>query len=118
MELGNRHIGTWVVYCAIYVVSFAGLSLFTWVNLERRQPDHLIDLLAKISGGSFGIALFAGLSWEVIRFMVLFAPMLERKLINRGMEEAHQKWEAWLKRRDEAQANNQPFDEPPPSRQK
>ena len=51
--------------------------------------------------------------------MVLFAPMLERKLINRGMElgkkEAHQKWEDWLKRRDEAKANNQPFNEPPPS---
>ena len=58
--------------------------------------------------------------------MVLFAPMLERKLINRGMElgkelgmeEERQKWQAWLKRRDEAEANNQPFDEPPPSLQK
>jgi hypothetical protein len=137
VELGNRHIGTWVVYCAIYVVSFAGLSLFTWGNLEERRPDHLVDLLAKISGGAFGIALFAGLSWEVIRFMVLFAPILERKLINRGVElgieqgleqgrkegvelgkgEAHRKWEAWIKRRDEAQANNQPFNEPSPSQE-
>jgi hypothetical protein len=141
VELGNRHIGTWVVYCAIYVVSFAGLSLFTWGNLEERRPDHLVDLLAKISGGAFGIALFAGLSWEVIRFMVLFAPILERKLINRGVElgieqgleqgleqgrkegvelgkgEERQRWEAWIKRRDEAQANNQPFNEPSPSQE-
>ena len=47
--------------------------------------------------------------------MVLFAPILERKLINRGKEEERQRWQAWLKRRDEAQANNQPFDEPAPS---
>lgn len=34
----------------------------------------------------------------------------------KGQEEERQKWEAWLKRYDDAKANNQPFDEPPPSR--
>ena len=47
--------------------------------------------------------------------MVLFAPMLKKKLIDQGRKEANQRWEAWLKRRDEAEANNQPFNEPPPS---
>ena len=35
-----------------------------------------------------------------------------------GRQETHDAWEAWLKRRDEANANNQPFDEPPPSHTK
>ena len=51
--------------------------------------------------------------------MVLFAPMLKKWIEERAREEgrrqANQRWEAWLKRREEAEANGQPFDEPPPS---
>ncbi len=32
-----------------------------------------------------------------------------------GQEELQELWESWNKRREEALANNQPFDEPPPS---
>jgi flagellar biosynthesis/type III secretory pathway protein FliH len=32
-----------------------------------------------------------------------------------GQEELQELWESWNKRREEAFANNQPFDEPPPS---
>ncbi len=39
-----------------------------------------------------------------------------RKGLRKGKKEEHQRWAAWLKRYDEAKANNQPFDEPPPSR--
>ena len=31
------------------------------------------------------------------------------------MEEAHQAWEAWNERRLQAEANGEPFNEPPPS---
>jgi hypothetical protein len=34
-----------------------------------------------------------------------------------GKGEERQRWEAWIKRRDEAQANNQPFNEPSPSQE-
>ena len=47
--------------------------------------------------------------------MVILAPMLRKKFIDQGRKEANQRWEAWLRRRDEAEANNQHFDEPPPS---
>ena len=59
--------------------------------------------------------------------MVLFAPLLKKKFIDQGRKEGlaegekrgqkaeHQRWEAWLKRRDEAEANGLPFNEPPPS---
>ena len=127
MEIVIRNPVTWMVYAAIYVVSFAGLTAFLWLGLEPRQPANLVDLLAKVSGGSLGIALFAALSWELVKPMVLFAPMLKKKFIDQGREEGlaegeergqkaeRQRWEAWLQRRNEAEANNQPFDEPPPS---
>ena len=115
MDLAIRNPVTWIVYCAIYVVSFAGLAAFLWINLEPRHPANLVDWLAKVSGGAIGVALFAALSWEVIRAMVILAPMLRKKFIDQGRKEANQRWEAWLQRRNEAEANNQPFDEPPPS---
>ena len=119
MEIVIRNPVTWMVYAAIYVVSFAGLTAFLWLGLEQQDAENLVDLLAKAAGASLGIALFAALSWEVIKSMVLFAPMLRKKFIDQGREEGQkaerQRWEAWLKRRDEAEANNRPFNEPPPS---
>jgi hypothetical protein len=59
---------------------------------------------------------------EVGRAMVLFYPALKRKIFEEGREEGRREgrkeWEAWNERREEALANNQTFDEPPPSRNK
>ena len=33
----------------------------------------------------------------------------------KGRKESNAEWKAWLQRREEAQANNQPFNEPNPS---
>ena len=119
MEIVIRNPVTWMVYAAIYVVSFAGLTSFLWLGLEQRDAENLVDLLAKVSGGSLGIALFAALSWELVKPMVLFAPMLKKKFIDQGrkegQKETNERWQAWLQRRDEAEANGLPFNEPPPS---
>ncbi len=115
MEIVIRNPVTWMVYAAIYVVSFAGLTAFLWLGLEQRDAENLVDLLVNAAGASLGIALFAALSWELIKPMVLFAPMLKKKFIDQGRNAERQLWEAWLKRRNEAEANGQPFDEPPPS---
>ena len=51
--------------------------------------------------------------------MVLFAPIIKKRMEEKARQEQRREtnaeWEAWLKRRDEAQANGQPFDEPSPS---
>ena len=53
---------------------------------------------------------------------MLLIPAAVKKLKEEGRREARQEvnaeWEAWLKRRDEAQANGQPFDEPTPSQRR
>jgi hypothetical protein len=46
--------------------------------------------------------------------MVLLIPAAVKKIMEQGRAE----WEAWLTRRNEAEANNLPFDEPPPSHRK
>ena len=55
--------------------------------------------------------------------MVLLIPPAVKKLKEQGRAEGRvegraeerAEWEAWLMRRNEAEANNRPFDEPPPS---
>ena len=54
--------------------------------------------------------------------MVLLIPAAVKKLKEQGRQEGRAEeratWEAWLGRRDEAEGNNRPFDEPPPSQHK
>ena len=68
---------------------------------------------ANVSSASVGIALFVICAWEGTK-MVL-ASLLRDKWRREAQEELNAEWEAWLKRRDEAQKNGQPFDEPSPS---
>jgi hypothetical protein len=49
--------------------------------------------------------------------MVLLVPKRIRELKAQGAREADARWEAWLKRRDEAQAKGEEFNEPTPSGQ-
>ena len=46
---------------------------------------------------------------------VLLIPKMVKELINEGRKQERAEWEAWLKRREKAEAANEPFDEPPPS---
>ena len=50
---------------------------------------------------------------------MLLIPAAVKKIMEQGREQGRQEeraeWEAWLRRRIEAEANNLPFDEPPPS---
>ena len=122
MNQTDRNLGTWIVYCAIYVAWFAVLLFLAISALEAWETRYVIPMLANVTNGAIGIGLFVALSWEIGRsIMVIFYPILKRKLIEQGLEQGRQErdaaWEAWLKRRDEAQANNEPFDEPPPSQQ-
>ena len=123
VESGFRDLRTWVFYCAIYLLCFAGLSLFQWLYLNAWQLDNWVSTLADVAGGSIGLALLMVISVEGVRAMVLFAPIIKKRMEEKARQEGRQEgrrennaeWEAWLKRRDEAQANGQPFDEPSPS---
>ena len=46
---------------------------------------------------------------------MVLARLSRDKWLKEALEELNAEWEAWLKRRDEARENGQPFDEPSPS---
>ena len=47
--------------------------------------------------------------------MVLFAPKIIERFRAQGVKQEREKWQAWYQRFQEAQANGQPFNEPPPA---
>ena len=89
-----------------------------------------MSTLADVCGVALGLSFLFAILVEVCIAMVLFAPMLKKRWFDQGREEGRkegreqgreemrQKYaelEAWRQRKEEAEANNQPFDEPRPS---
>ena len=79
------------------------------------HEDNPLLQLATIYGVAAGSASAFAIIVEVGGRIVLLIPAAVKKLKNEGKAEERAEWIAWLKRRREAEANNQPFDEPPPS---
>ena len=106
----------WVLYFVGYVLAIAGLGWSHWDGLEER--DNRIYLLAAVFGVAAGAASAVAIIVEVGGRMVLLIPAAVKKLKEQGRQEERAEWEAWLRRRNEAEANNRPLDEPPPSQRK
>ena len=91
MNLPDRNIATWIVYSAIYVCGFVVLLSLAAFGLEEWDSKKFIPVLANVTNGAIGIGLFAALTWEVIRFsMVIFYPILKRRLMEEGRREGRQ----------------------------
>ena len=115
----------WVLYYVSYVVSVVVLVWWYWDDLLR--GDETLYLLAAIFGVSLGNASLLVIFVEGVGRMALLIPAAVRKIKEQGREEGRQEglqegreetnaaWEAWWQRRLQAEANNEPFDEPPPS---
>ena len=104
-----------ILYCVSYVVSLAAFSLALWLYWDAWRQDKVFNLLADVASTSAGTALLVIICWEGFRFvMVLFAAGRIKKLKEEGRHEERQKWQAWYRRFQEAQAKGQPFNEPPP----
>jgi hypothetical protein len=106
----------WVLYFVGYVLAIIGLGWSHWDGLEER--DNRIYLLAAMFGVAAGAASAVAIIVEVGGRMVLLIPAAVKKLKEQGRQEERAEWEAWLRRRNEAEANNRPLDEPPPSQRK
>jgi hypothetical protein len=87
-----------------------------------RTGENWVYLLAAIFGVAAGAASAVAIVVEVGGRMVLLIPAAVKKIMEQGREEGRMEeraeWEAWLTRRNEAEANNLPFDELPPSHRK
>jgi hypothetical protein len=111
-------------------VVLAVFSLALWLYWHAWEQGNVIGLLADVASTSAGTALLVIICWEGLRFaMVLFAAGRIKKIKDEGRQEGlqegiqeglrleRQKWEAWYRRFQEAQASGKPFDEPPPTQQ-
>ena len=118
----------WLAYYLVYVV---GVEAFLW---QYRVPllsgatadDTRLYLLAAVFGVSAGIALSVTILMEVLITMVLLAPRVWRHAVNQGKQEGlregrqegrqetQQRWEEWNRRRMQAEARGERFEEPPP----
>ena len=97
----------WVLYFVGYVLAIAGLGWSHWDGLEER--DNRIYLLAAVFGVAAGAASAVAIIVEVGGRMVLLIPAAVKKLKEQGRREERAEWEAWLRRRNEAEANNRPL---------
>jgi len=104
----------WVIYFIGYLVAVAVMLWLHWDDLLYK--DNPLLLLATIYGVAAGSASAFAIIVEGGGYIVLLIPKRVKELINEGRKQANAEWEAWLKRREEAEAANEPFDEPPPSR--
>ena len=118
-----RRDNDWIVYITGFSLCVVILSLVVAIRVEewdRSTFDKLIPVLANVVEISIGAGLLTGFAKEVGSYMVLYGRISRRKqqLIEQGkvegVKQTDAEWEAWIRRRDEALANNEPFDEPPP----
>ena len=111
----------WVLYFAGYVVAILVMGWLHWDDLQ--DGANRIYLLAAIFGVAAGAASAVAIIVEVGGRLMLLIPAAVRKILEQGREEGREEgrmeermeWEAWLRRRSEAESNQVPFDEPPPS---
>ncbi len=131
----DHEIG-YLIASLILVYILTGLGMWHEIAYGESETvgEHLVAF-GKAAGSAIATTLIILATFEV--FMV-FAERYRRRRFNEareqgreegrtegreegrteGREEERKEWIEWLQRRDEAQRNNQPFDEPPPSERK
>ena len=124
MEPNRDRDNDWIVYITGFSLCVVILSLVVAVRVEewdRSTFDKLIPVLANVVEIAIGVGLLTGFAKEVGSYMVLYGRISRRKqqLIDQGkaegVKQTDDEWEAWIRRRDDALANDEPFYEPPPS---
>ena len=115
-----------------YLIASAALvwvltGLLAWYEIGYNGKDSLLDAIVAIAQGvstAVAVTIAALASVEVV---MIFAERYRQRRFREGreegreegrqvgMEEAHQAWEAWNERRLQAEANGEPFNEPPPA---
>ena len=131
----ERRISIWSVpedwrklYFAIFSVqTLVLLGLAIWYEVFVITGDSWPETIFAIgsrAGPGIGVIAADSVILTEAYFVVIFGGIVERyqnRLKQReaeGEAKANARWEAWNRRRMEAEASGQPFDEPPPSAQK
>ena len=115
--LFRDHETGYLTLSVILVLFF--ICLAAWYEIDYRYTDSPLETAAAIIqwiSAAIALTITILATWEVV---MIFAERYRARRFEEGREkgrkESNAEWKAWLQRREEAQANNQPFNEPNPS---
>lgn len=123
----KRRVSIWSVperwrklFFAIFSIQTAALAgLAIWYEIFVITGDSWPETIFAIGRDAApGIAVIAADSIVVVDVVMILTLLYEdyrRKRIERAVARVHAQWNAWNQRRLDAEANGQPFTEPPPS---
>lgn len=108
--------GKEVRYLVIFLVQFLPLTgLRIYHELRANPEDALTALFDVIEGLAPIIVLVTATTVLLEEGGEVLAERYKQRKYNEGKAEANAQWEAWNKRRMEAEAEGKPFDEPTPT---
>ncbi len=109
------------------IQSLAGTGLLSWYEIAQRTEDSAVETVLAIISGMAEVGVAAAVATvvttEVAQNIMVTGEYLRQKLVKpliekqraEGRAEERAAWEAWNRRRLDADSNGEPFDEPPPS---
>ena len=94
-----------------------------WYEIDYRDIDSPVETVAAILGWVSSAIAVTVLILATVEVAMIFAERYRARRFEEGREEGKEEgrkerdtqWSEWLKRRDAALANNEEFNEPPPS---
>ena len=94
-----------------------------WYEIDYKDIDSPVETVAAILGWVSSAIAVTVLILATVEVAMIFAERYRARRFEEGRKEGREEgrknqnalWSAWLKRRDAALANNEEFNEPPPS---
>ena len=96
------------------------MGLVIWYEVRHETGDDGWDTAIAIGMGmSYCVVISTALAYVIVEGEAMLAEQFNKKRYEAGRTEGRvdlqKEWEAWNERREEAEANGQTFDEPPPA---
>ena len=117
---------TAIIWEQAQLVTASGLRWYNWTW----HTEVIRAAAPEIGQVGLGVAIYTLVTVQGVAFLMvlynymieagrhyLFEPAIKRRE-NKGRDAADQEWEAWLTRKEDAESQGIPFDEPPPSRRR
>lgn len=108
-------------FLLLFVLFFSlSLGLVVWYEVRHETGDDGWDTAIAIGMGmSYCVVISTALAYVIVEGAAMLAEQFNKKRYAAGKAEGEaarqEEWEAWNRRRLEAEANGQPFNEPPPA---
>ncbi len=111
-------VSWYAMYFTLFAVQIAGaIAYIAWLEVANVENENAYDAFdAIIRGSSSFVIVAAATSLIAVEVIGMIGDRLFRqRYIQEGRTQERKLWEDWNRRREEAAAKGESFDEPPPS---